>query len=187
MGRYEEAIYEAMRARELDPLSMPMNRTVGSVLGLARDYDGAIDVLRHTLEIDPQFAANYSALGLAYAAKGMFEEALAQLERLRSLAGGNPVVDANIKALIGLVYATAGQRIEALKIIEEVSKPPAGTPYNIARIYATLGENDRAFECLHGAYTARSPEIVILKVDPSLDNLHSDPRFQDLLVRVGLA
>jgi tetratricopeptide (TPR) repeat protein len=116
----------------------------------------------------------------------MLDESLAQFERLLALAGGNPIVDTNIKALIGLAYAAADKRNEALKIIEEVSKPPAATSYNIARIYAALGENDRAFECLDSAYRERSPEIVNIKVDPSFDNLHSDPRFQDLLVRIGL-
>jgi tetratricopeptide (TPR) repeat protein len=187
MGRHEEAIREAMRARELDPLSMLMNWIAGPVLGAARDYDGAIDALLHALELDPHFAPGRSALGMVYAFKGMLEEALAQLEKLRPLAGGNPVVDANIKAMAGLAHAAAGQRIDALKIIEEVSKPPAGTPYNIARIYAALGETDRAFECLNSAYIERSPEMVSLKVDPSFDNLHSDPRFRDLLGRVGLA
>jgi tetratricopeptide (TPR) repeat protein len=187
MGRHEEAMHEVMRARELDPLSMLMNWTAGPVLASARDYDSAIDAMLRTLELDPHFAPAHSSLGLTYAAKGMFEEALAQFERGRSLAGGNPVVDANIDALKGLAYAAAGQRIEALMIIEAVSKPPAATSYNIARIYAALGENDRAFECLDTAYQARSPEIVSLKVDPSFDNLHSDPRFQDLLARVGFA
>jgi tetratricopeptide (TPR) repeat protein len=154
---------------------------------LARDYDGAIDALLHTLELDPHFAAAHSVLGCVYARKGMFEEALAQFETVRSLAGGNPMIDASIKALTGCVYAAAGQRIEAMKIIEEVSKPPAASSYSIAGIYAALGENDRAFECLNSAYQARSFEMVSLKVDPSLDNLRSDSRFQDLVARVGLA
>jgi tetratricopeptide (TPR) repeat protein len=185
MGRYEEAIYEAKRACEVDPLSLQMSQLAGHVLALAHDYEGAIDALLHILEMDPHFAPAHSALALVYTAKGMFEEAQAQFESIRSLAGGNPIVEANIKAVKGLVFAAAGQKAEALKTIEEVSKPPAATSYNIARIYAALGENDRAFECLDSAYRERSPEIVSLKVDPSFDDLHSDPRFQNLLARVG--
>jgi tetratricopeptide (TPR) repeat protein len=143
--------------------------------------------LLHILEMDPHFAPAHSALVLIYTAKGMFKEALAQFERISSLSGGNPIVDANIRAVKALVLASAGQKAEALKIIEEVSKPPAATSYNIARIYAALGQNDHAFGCLDSAYRERSPEIVSLKVDPSFDNLHSDPRFQNLLARVGLA
>jgi DNA-binding winged helix-turn-helix (wHTH) protein/Flp pilus assembly protein TadD len=185
MGRHKEAFIEAQRACELDPLSTGMNQTVGNVLAMARDYDAAIDVLLRALELDPHFFPVRSALVITYAAKGMFKEALAQYEKLPSLAGGHPIVDANIKALIGLVYALAGQRTEARKIIEEVSKPPTATSYNIARIYAALGENNRAFEYLDGAFRERSPEMVSLKADPHVDNLRGDPRFQGLLARIG--
>ena len=187
MGRHEEAFHEVMRARELDPITILKSGTIGGLLFLARDYDGAIDALEHALELDPGVAATCNTLGIAYAAKGMLEEALAQLEKSRTLMGNHPMVDANTKALTGWAYAVAGRRAEALNIIEEVSKPNAATPYNIASIYAVLGEFDRAFECLERAFQARSPELVKLKVDPSLDNLRSDPRFQDLLARVGFA
>jgi hypothetical protein len=72
-----------------------------------------------------------------------------------------------------------------LQIIEAVSKIPTATFYNIARIHAVLGENDRAFECLDGAYRERSPEMVGIMVDPSFDKLTADPRFRDLLLHVG--
>jgi DNA-binding winged helix-turn-helix (wHTH) protein/tetratricopeptide (TPR) repeat protein len=187
MGRHNEAIIEAKRACELDPLSTTMNQTVGNVLASARNYGAAIDALLHALELDPYFVPVHSALVITYAAKGMYKEALAQFEKLPSLAGGHPIVDANIKAIAGMVHAMASQRTEALKIIEEVSTPPAATSYNIARIYAALGENDRAFEYLDRAYREKSPEMVSLKVDPSFDNLCSGPRFRDLLVRMGFA
>ena len=99
-------------ARELDPLSMLMNWTAGPVLGAARDYDSAIDALLHALELDPHFVPGRSTLGLIYAYKGMLDESLAQFERLRPLAGGNPAVDANIKALIGLAYAQLGEVLD---------------------------------------------------------------------------
>ncbi|MEJ2110594.1 MAG: winged helix-turn-helix domain-containing protein [Acidobacteriota bacterium] len=185
MGRHEEAIHEAMRASELDPLSMLMNWTLGPVFCAARQYDNAMDAISQALELDPHFAPARSILGMIYAFKGMLKEALEQFERLCNLAGGNSVVDANIKALIGLAYATAGQRKDALQIIEAISNTPTATFYNIARIHAVLGENDRAFDCLDRAYRERSPEMVGIMVDPSFDNLTTDPRFRDLLVRVG--
>jgi TolB-like protein len=98
MGRHDEAINEATRARELDPLSSLMNQTAGNVLMLARDYDGAVDALLHTLELDPHFAAANSVLGCVYGLKGMYEEALAQFEKVRTLAGNNPMVNASIRA-----------------------------------------------------------------------------------------
>lgn len=185
MGRHEEALREATRARELDPISMI--GAPGGVLFLARDYNGAIDAGLRALELDPNNAIAYNGLGQVYSLKGMLKKALAQFEKSSKLMGGNPTVDANIQARIAFAYAVAGQRTEALKIAEEISRPQGGTSYNIACIYAALGENNRAFEHLESAYYARSPEIVMLKVDPCLDNLRSDPRFQDLLVRIGLA
>lgn len=183
MGRHEQALHEAMQARELDPILMI--GAPGGAQFLARDYDGAIDAGLRALELDANTPITYSGLGQAYAVKGMLKEALAQFEKCRALMGGNPTIDANIKARTGFAYAVAGQRAKALKIAEEISKPKGGTPYNIACIYAALGENDRAFEYLEIAYHARSPEIVMLKVDPCLDNLRGDSRFQDLLTSVG--
>ncbi len=185
MGRHEEALHEAMRARELDPILMI--GAPGGALFLARDYDGAIDEGLSALDLDPNNAIAYNGLGQVYALKGMQKEALAQFGKSRKLMGGNPTVDANIQARIAFAYAVAGQKTEALKIAKEISRPQGGTSYNIACIYAALGENDRAFEYLESAFFARSPEIVMLKVDPCLDNLRSDPRFQDLLARIGLA
>lgn len=187
MGRREEAIDQAMRARELDPLSPIMNQTAGNVLMLARDYDGAIDALLLTLELDPHFAAAHSVLGCIYGLKGMYEEALAQFEKARALAGRHPGIDASIKALEGWVFAAWGKRSDAMKAIEEVSNPPSAPPYSIAAIYAALSENDQAFEWLDRAYHARSFQLVSLKVDPSFDSIRADVRFHDLLRRVGLA
>jgi adenylate cyclase len=161
-----------------------MNQTAANVLMLARDYDGAIEVLRKTLDLDAHFAAANSVLGFVYTFKGRYEDALAQCEKVSTLAS-NPAVDASIKALKGFVYAVWGKRNKALKMIEEVSDPPAASPYSIAGIYAALGQSDQAFQCLNRAHAARSFQMVSLKVDPSFDNIRSDPRFEDFLRRVG--
>jgi len=187
MGRHEEAIEQATRARELDPLSLLMNQTAGNVLMLARDYDGAVDALLCTLELDPHFAAANSVLGFVYGLKGMYQEALIQFEKTRALAGQHPAIEAGIRALEAWVYAASGERSEAKKAIEEVSKPQGAQPYSIAAVHAALDDNDRAFELLNQSYQARSFQLVSLKVDPCFDNIRNDVRFQDLLVRVGLA
>lgn len=186
MGRHNEAIVEANRARELDPLSPLMNQTVGNVLLLARDYEGAAAALRKTLELDENFAAANSVLGCVYVCEGSYAEALALFERVRALVRGHPGIEPSIKALMAYAYAAWGKRTEALRMIEEVISPPAATPYSIAGVYAVLRENDLAFEWLEKAYEGRSFQLVSLKVDPSLDNIRSDPRFWDLLRRVGL-
>lgn len=187
MGRHGEAIEQAMHARELDPLSVLMNQTAGNVLMLARDYDGAVDALLSTLELDPHFAAANSVLGFVYGLKGMYPEALIQFEKTRALAGQHPAISASIRTLEAWVYASWGKRSEAMKAIEEVSNSPGATPYSIAVIHAALDETDRAFELLNHAYQARSFQLVSLKVDPSFDRIRTDVRYHDLLVRVGLA
>ena len=93
----------------------------------------------------------------------------------------------SIKALVAAVYAAWGKRAEALKLTDEVSDPPRATPFSIATIYAMLGENDDAFEWLDRACHARSFDLVSLKVSPAFDKIRSDPRYEDLLVRVGFA
>jgi TolB-like protein/Tfp pilus assembly protein PilF len=186
MGKHAQAIHEAERARELDPLSLLMNQTAGNVLLLARDYDGAVAALRRTLELDENFAAANSVLGCVYVCKGSYPEALAQFEKVRALVGGHPAVNASITALKAYAYAAWGKRNEALQAIEEASTPPAATPYSIASVYAELGDKDLAFEWLEKAYLTRSFQFVSLKVDPSFDKIRSDPRFADLLNRVGI-
>jgi adenylate cyclase len=189
MGRHREAIREAKHARELDPLSLLMNQTAGNVLCLARDYDRAIEELQKTLDMDANFASAHGTLGLVYAQKGMCEEAIAEFQKVNALVGGIASIEASVKALMGYAYARSGDKSQAIKLIDEISDPSqqVAPPYSIAGIYAALGETDQAFEWLNKAYQDRSFQLVGLKVDPTLDNLRSDPRFQDLLDRVGLA
>jgi len=187
MGRHDEAVHEANRARELDPVSSLMNQTAGNVFMLARDYGRAIEALQKTLELDANFAAAHSVLGCVYAYKGMCDEAIAEFEKVRALAGANPQVDGSIKALMGYAYAAGGRRNEALQIIEDIPSPHEAQAYSIAAVYAALAEIERAFEWLNKAFQAHSFQLVSLKVDPAFDNIRSDPRFQDLLHRIGLS
>jgi DNA-binding winged helix-turn-helix (wHTH) protein/tetratricopeptide (TPR) repeat protein len=186
LGRHEEALREARLAQDLDPLSLLMSQTAGMVLCLARLYDQAIDALLKTLEMDENYAAAHSTLGLVYAEKGMCDKAVAEFEKVLALAGKAPPVEVSVKALMGYAYAASGNRDEALKLAKEVSTLTAAPPYQIAAIYATVGETKLAFEWLERAYSARSFELVGLKVNPGVDKLRSDPRFDDLLKRVGL-
>jgi TolB-like protein/Flp pilus assembly protein TadD len=187
MGRHDEAAREANRARELDPVSLLMNQTAGNVFMLAHDYGRAVEALQKTLELDANFAAAHSVLGCVYAHKGMCDEAIAEFEKVRTLAGANPQVDGSIKALMGYAYAAGGKRNEALKIIEELSSPHDALAYSIAAVYAALYEIERAFEWLSKAFQTHTFQLVSLKVDPAFDNIRSDPRFQDLLQRIGLS
>ncbi len=174
----KDAIEHIQRARALDPLSMVIARNVGSILFYAREYDRSIEALRKSLEFDPSSRAQ-ADLARAYAAKGMHKEAVEVAERLARIA---PEFHRSMVTL-AQAYAGAGRREDALRILEEV-RGSAGH-VNVAYVYAALGEADAAFEWLEKAYERRSGRLGWLPVEPVLDPLRSDPRFDDLLRRIG--
>ena len=178
VGRPDEALREIRRAEELDPLSHAIGVTVGVVLFLARDYDGALEQLKKTLELEPNFASTHAWLGIVYAQKGRYEEASRAVGRAIELNPDNPSV------LAGLAYAHArsGHTQKAIELLNEV-RERGGAGWTGA-IYAALGDKDRAFETLELAF--EEPQLLrYLKVFPWYDPLRSDPRFDDLLRRMG--
>jgi serine/threonine protein kinase/Tfp pilus assembly protein PilF len=185
LGHTAEAVDAARHTQKLDPLSLIVNADLALVYYLARQYDLAIEQCRHTLELDPNFFPAHRYLGLAYEQKGMFEEAITELDQAARLSGGS----AQMKATLAHGYAAAGSRNEALKILnglEETAKQAYVSPYDIATVYNALGDPNQAFRWLDRALEERSGWLVYLKVNPILDNLHSDPRFKELLQRIGL-
>jgi TolB-like protein/Tfp pilus assembly protein PilF len=186
MGRHAEAIAEERRAQELDPLSLIINKNVGTILYYAGEYDRSIEQYRKGIEWDPDFVRTHLYLGLAYEQKGMYGGAIVEYQKAVTLSNGNTV----IKALLGHACAMSGKRAAAIGILNELVQlqmqryVPA---FNLAIIYLGLGNKDQAFEWLERAYKERSSWLVSLKVEPMFDSLRADPRFQDLLRRVGLA
>jgi tetratricopeptide (TPR) repeat protein len=186
MGRFDESGTARERARQLDPLSLIIDAGVGLHLYLARRHDEAIERYRKTIEMDPNFFVAHGRLGAAYEQKGMFEEAIGEFQKAITLSGGS----ADIVAELDRAYALVGRRGEAQKVLDDLtqrSKREYIPPHSIALLYAGLGEQDLAFAWLEKAYVERSGSLTQLKVDPELDSLRSDSRFQDLLHRVGLA
>ncbi len=185
MGRHEEALAELKRAQELDPLSLLLKANLGMIYYFTRQYDQAIAQVQKTIELDSTFPVAHWGLGLAYEQKGMHRDAIVAIEKSISLAGRDP----NFIASLGHVYAMRGMRREVQQIIDELAREARRSyvsSYHVALLYAGLGEKDRAFDWLDKAAVERSGLLIYLNMDPRLDNLRSDQRFQGLLRRVGL-
>ena len=189
MGRAEKGWDNLMRAREIDPLSLPISVGVGLYYYLTRRYDEAIEEYRKTLEMEPSFYMARFGLGMAYEQKGRFADAIDEYDKAYALSGGSPLM----RAALGHAYAVTGRRAEAREVLAELSQMGGGSgrsgvsPYFTSAIYAALGEKDEAFRCLHEACEMRSEGVFWIKVDPMLDSLRTDPRFRDVLARVRLA
>jgi tetratricopeptide (TPR) repeat protein len=183
LGRFAESLVESERALALDPLDVGMNFHLGFHYYNAHQYDQAIAQLQKALDMNPNHSDAHSVLGMVYEQKGRYQEALAELQKNKELGG----VDQ--RGCLGHVYATSSQRGEAQKLLDQLqeeAKHKNVSPCNIARIYEGLGRKDEAFAWLEKAYAERDSNVTNLKVDPEFDGLHSDPRFTDLLRRIGL-
>jgi serine/threonine-protein kinase len=185
-GRSEEALAEIRRARELDPFSGIIQANVARLLVYARQYDRAIEEGRKAIEANPNFGAAHRWLGYAYAAKGMTSEAIAESQVTAKLYEGTPV---GLYAL-GRAQALAGRRAEALQTIEELKALAARQyvgPSLVAMILTVLGDKDQALDWWERAYEDRDFYVLFINVDPLCDPLRSDPRFAELLRKIGLA
>jgi len=180
---FDEAVAEVKRALELDPLSVIINADVGSVLGHAGRYDEAISQLRKTVEMDPNFYYTRWQLGEVLEIKGFNEEAAAQYEKAIEL-NDDPLP----RALLGHLYARTGRRDKAREILRqlrELSKQRYVLAFNLALVHIGLGEKDAAIDLLEQAYEQRDGyNIGFIKVDPWLDSLKGDPRFEALVKKI---
>jgi serine/threonine protein kinase/Tfp pilus assembly protein PilF len=188
MGRFDAAIPEVRRAHDLDPLSPFATATVGWVYMLARRYDEALGWYNKSLELEPNVGALTRAdIAWTYALKGAHAEAIAEYEKLPHRP--NPAENQAVAGGLGFLLAVSGRRGEAMDIIAQFKKLSESRYIDgcmVATIYAALGDKEHAFDWLNKALEERSPSTAFLKVDPFFDSLHSDPRFADLLRRIGL-
>jgi TolB-like protein/Tfp pilus assembly protein PilF len=185
LGRSEEALEAAKRALDLDPASPAVSHSLAVQLYLARKFDRAIEQAHHTLEMDANFAISYAVLGEVYLAKGMYRESLPALEKYSTLSRRS----AMSLAFLAYSYARLGERKEALRMIEELkaaSKQSLVPALFVALVYAGLEDKDQAFTWLEKAYEERFNRLAYLQVEALWDPLRSDPRFADLLRRVGI-
>jgi serine/threonine protein kinase/Tfp pilus assembly protein PilF len=185
MNRMDEAVAGINRAQEIDPLSLPINTNAGFIFYLARRFDEAIEMFEKTLELDPDFTLAHRRLGQAYEQKLMYAEARREFEKCVALSGS----DTETMAALGHIYAVAGETEQARQIINEMlalSKERYIPSYLIAIIWMGLGDRDAAFQWLEKAYEERYGFLAYLDVGPLFDSIRSDPRYTELLRRVGL-
>jgi TolB-like protein/Tfp pilus assembly protein PilF len=185
LGRFSEAEQQTRRAQELDPTSLPIQAHFGFTYYFARRYDDVIASGQKAIRLDPNFFAARRYLGLAYTQKGMHAQAIAEFQKAVDASGGSWVM----KAELGHALAASGDRAGAQKIIEELiqlSLQRYVSPYSIATIYAGMGDKDKAFEWLEKAYEEHADFLAYFKVDPRYEGLRSDPRYENIIRKIGL-
>ncbi|CAN5484599.1 hypothetical protein BH10ACI3_BH10ACI3_18410 [soil metagenome] len=183
MGRSDEAMTELKIAQQIDPLSLNIPTNIGWALYIAGRYDEALAQIRQVNLRDPSFARAYMNLGEILQEQGKFDEAITALQKAKDLSK-DPLAD----MALGHAYAVAGRKNDASKIaadLEEKVRRKEVSPFLPAVVYAGLNEKDKAFYWLERAYQERSNWLTLIKVGRRLKNLHGDPRFNDLLTRVG--
>ncbi len=183
LGRFDEAIVEGKRAVELDPLSLIINTDLGTNYLYARRYDEAIAQLRKTLEMNPGFYYAYLYLGQALEMKGARDTAIAEYQKARALND-----DPSVLGLLAHAYAFSDNKIEAEKILDqlkELSQERYVSAYSFALVYLGLGDKEDALRWLEKSYQDRAgSDIGYIRVDPLLDPLRGDPRFEALAEKI---
>lgn len=184
MGQVQDSFAQIQKARQLDPLSISINFSLGWRLYMARQYDRAIAQLRDTLEMDPSYELPHLVVGQAYEQKGDFASAIPELRKAVELSHATPLM---VSALAH-AYARAGDKTEAEKLLAELvaeSNKQYVSPYYLAVVYVGLGRDQQAMDWLEKAFADRSNGLVFLKVEPELDSLRANPRFIALQKKLG--
>jgi serine/threonine protein kinase/tetratricopeptide (TPR) repeat protein len=182
LGRSDEAMAMADRALQLDSISPFVNGNLASILYFTHQPDRLLEQANKMLEMDPNSNVAHAWLGRAYMQKQLYDQAIPELQQFVDPQSGDGLTQ------LGYSYAMAGRKSEALKILADLEALAArrySSPVRNASIYAGLGDKERAFEWLEKGYAGRSDHLTQLKMDPMFDSLRADPRFADLLRRVG--
>jgi DNA-binding winged helix-turn-helix (wHTH) protein/tetratricopeptide (TPR) repeat protein len=184
MGRFEESIRHYETALELDPFSLQINMNLATTYYLRGEYDRAINHLNKTSELEPNYMPTHYVLGSAYVQQGRLEEAIEEFKFIYKMDEEAYIA----LGFMGYAYALNGQRAEAetlLSILQDIAERKYISPYSLLLIHLAIGPLERVFQLLEQLYQERNDWLVWLKVSPELKNVRNDPRFQDLLRRIG--
>jgi TolB-like protein/Tfp pilus assembly protein PilF len=184
LGRFSESVLQIRHAQELDPLSVVVSMEMAWNFFIAREYDRAIEQALRVTHFDSEFPSAKYILGLAYEQKGKFGEARAALEQSLAAAPGHAAGTASLGHLFGIT----GQREQALRMLDQLNRLASGgyvAPFWHSILYAGLGDVDAAIDHLERSFVQSDVWLVWLNSDPRLDKLRADPRFHQLLRRVG--
>ena len=189
-GSLDEGLAEDKRTLEMDPLSPQVTGTMAYHYLAARQYDDSIALYKKTMELDPALDWVHAQLSWAYGAKGDYAQAIEENKLAGTQVDPIPPDNQLNAAALGWIYGLAGRRADALKVIKsfkELEKQTDVDYYNMAVVYAGLGDKNQTFDALERAYTQRSGSLAFIKADPFLKDMRSDPRYKDLLRRIGLS
>jgi TolB-like protein/DNA-binding winged helix-turn-helix (wHTH) protein/Tfp pilus assembly protein PilF len=190
MGKPEAAVEEMKRARDLDPLSLFFNDEMGVAFEWQRQYDKAIEWFQKAMELDPNWVPVHIDLGIAYVKTARYEQGITEIKRAIILPGGGEgFYSAGGRIWLAWAYAATNKKDLARKILNEASRKPNSKHYaalDIARGYVALGDKNDAFAWLERAYSAHERDLIFLRRMDDFDPIRSDPRFEDLLRRIGM-
>jgi TolB-like protein/DNA-binding winged helix-turn-helix (wHTH) protein/Flp pilus assembly protein TadD len=186
MGRFDEALAQSNRAIELSPMEPYSRANAGSLLALMRNYDAAMGQFETAVHLNPQLPYVWQRLGPVLVMQGKDQEAIAALEKARDYSGGGQ----DKIACLGYAYGVNGREADARRILEQLnviaSRGQYVSPVHVAFVYEGLRDHDNAVAWLERAYRARDEYLVYLNVYPEFRDLHGDPRFQEILRKIGL-
>ncbi len=185
IGKTDAAVTQMEKARELDPLSTRINADLGMAYLSDKRFDEAIEQEKKTLELNPRSSGARWIRGMAYQQKNMFEQAIKDYQHALELSHNNP----NYLAALGHVYASSGNIAAAHKILDTlfvVSKQEPVSPFFFALVYTALNDKENALKWLERSYEEKSGSVRYLKMEPRLQSLRNEPRYIELMKKIGL-
>jgi tetratricopeptide (TPR) repeat protein len=184
-GRFDEATAEMEKARELDPSSLTINVGRGRLFYYSRQYDQAIQQFQNIIAVEPNDDSSYFSLYTIFEQKRMYPEAVDAYLKSLSLGGVPPEVTEEFRETFR-VSGWQGFLRKRLEALQTKAKTGQVEPFQFANLYVRLGQKDEAFAWFEKTFEARDPATLQFKIEPAYDSLRNDPRYTELIGKIGL-